>query len=265
MGFGMDILIISVSALVASCLTFFSGFGLGTILTPVFALFFPVSVAIAMTAVVHLANNLFKIALVGRDAHWPTVIRFALPAAMASMVGAAVLALASTGMPWVRYEWLGRTHEITAVKALIGVVISVFAILELSSSFARLAFPARWLSIGGLLSGFFGGLSGNQGALRSAFLIKLGLTKEAYVATGAVCTVIVDLVRLVVYGFALPALLESAHSSQSGTLVLVATGSAFLGSFFGKKLLKKITLRNVERVVATLMVAIGTALATGLL
>ena len=35
-----------------------------------------------------------------------------------------------------------------------------------------LALPSRWLALGGVLSGFFGGLSGNQGALRSAFLLK---------------------------------------------------------------------------------------------
>ena len=261
----MDTLIISVSALVASCLTFFSGFGLGTILTPVFALFFPVSVAIALTAVVHLANNLFKIALVGRDAHWPTVIRFALPAALAAIVGASVLAKTSALQPWASYELLGRNHDVTPVKALIGVAITIFALLELSPSFARLAFPARWLAAGGLLSGFFGGLSGNQGALRSAFLIKLGLSKESYVGTGAVCTVVVDVVRIAVYGFMLPAALESAGSSQSGVLVLVAAVSAFLGSYFGKQLLKAITLRYVEWTVAGMMVAIGIGLACGLL
>lgn len=261
----MDILIISVSALGASCLTFFSGFGLGTILTPVFALFFPVSVAIAMTAVVHLANNLFKIGLVGRDAHWPTVIRFALPAGLAAIIGASVLAKTSVLLPWVSYEWLGRTHDITPVKVLIGGVITVFALLELSPSFARLALPAHWLVAGGLLSGFFGGLSGNQGALRSAFLIKLGLSKESYVGTGAVCTVVVDLIRIVVYGFTLPAALESARSVQWGGLVLVAVVAAFLGSYLGKRSLKKVTLRAVEWTVATMMIAIGTGLGCGLL
>lgn len=261
----MDILIISVSAILASCLTFFSGFGLGTVLTPVFALFFPVSVAIALTAVVHLANNLLKIGLVGRDAHWPTVMRFALPAALAAIVGANVLVKASTFLPWVSYEFFGRTKDITPVKALIGVVITAFALLELSPSFARLAFPARWLVAGGFLSGFFGGLSGNQGALRSAFLIKLGLSKESYVGTGAVCTVIVDVVRIAVYGFTLPAALESARNSQSGMLVLVAVMSAFLGSYFGKRLLKKATLRDVERMVAAMMIVIGIGLAGGLL
>ena len=261
----MDILIISVSALGASCLTFFSGFGLGTVLTPVFALFFPVSVAIAMTAVVHLANNLFKIGLLGRDAHWPTVIRFAFPAGFAAIIGASLLANTSSLAPWASYEWLGRSHDITPVKVLIGGLITAFALLELSPAFARLAFPARWLVAGGLLSGFFGGLSGNQGALRSAFLIKLGLSKESYVGTGAVCTVVVDLVRLVVYGFTLPTALASARSGQSGGLVLLAIVAAFLGSYFGKRLLTKVTLRSVEWMVASMMMVIGIGLVGGLL
>lgn len=261
----MDILIICVSALVASCLTFFSGFGLGTILTPVFALFFPVSTAIAMTAVVHLANNLFKIGLVGRDAHWPTVARFAIPAGLASIAGATLLTTVSGLAPWANYTLLGSPHTITPVKAGIGCVIAVFALLELSPAFARLAFPARWLPVGGLLSGFFGGLSGNQGALRSAFLIKIGLTKESYVGTGAVCTVIVDVVRIAVYGWALPALLHAGGDSRMNLLVLLAALSAFLGAYGGKRLLRKVTMRYVELSVAALMVGIGLGLASGLL
>lgn len=40
-----EIIIICLAAFLTSILTFFSGFGLGTILMPVFALFFPVDVA----------------------------------------------------------------------------------------------------------------------------------------------------------------------------------------------------------------------------
>ncbi len=261
----MDILSISVIALGASCLTFFSGFGLGTVLTPAFALYFPVSLAVAMTAVVHLANNLFKIGLVGRDAHWPTVIRFAIPAGFAAIAGAGLLAMTSKQLPWISYEWLGRVHDITPVKALVGSVTTIFALLELSPSFARVAFPARWLTVGGLLSGFSGGLSGNQGALRSAFLIRLGLTKEGYIGIGAVCTVVVDLVRLAVYGFTLPAAMQAAWSIQSVTLMTAAIVFAFLGSYFGNRLLAKVTLRYVELAVAFMMVSIGVSLAFGLL
>jgi uncharacterized membrane protein YfcA len=55
----------SLAAFLTAPLTFFSGFGLGTVLLPVFALFFPLEAAIGLTAVVHLANNLFNLALLG--------------------------------------------------------------------------------------------------------------------------------------------------------------------------------------------------------
>jgi uncharacterized protein len=51
-----------------------------------------------------------------------------------------------------------------------------------------------------VLSGFFGGLSGNRGALRSAFLLKLGLKKEVFIGTGVVAAVVVDMAHLLVYG-----------------------------------------------------------------
>ena len=63
----MEIIIIVIAAFFTAMLTFFSGFGLGTILAPVFAIFFPIDVAIALTGVVHFSNNLFKIALVGKN------------------------------------------------------------------------------------------------------------------------------------------------------------------------------------------------------
>lgn len=261
----MDYLTVCLAALVASGLTLFSGFGLGTLLTPVFALFFPVTMAVAMTAVVHLANNLFKIGLVGRDADWRIVARFGIPAALAAIGGASLLALFADLPPMTRYELAGRLHEITPVKAAIGLLIAGFALLELWPRFAQLAFPPRWLPLGGLLSGFFGGLSGNQGALRAAFLIKAGLSKQSYVGTSAACTVLVDAFRLTVYGAAFQAGGWAVLQGEGGGLVLAATLSAFLGAYAGKRLLKKVTLRFVELTVAALMVLVGTGLASGLL
>lgn len=260
----MDVLVICVTALVASALTLFSGFGLGTILTPALALFFPVATAIAMTAVVHLANNLFKIGLVGRDADWTVVKRFGLPAALAAIIGATLLSTVSALAPWYSYELMGRQHEITPVKASIGAVIVVFALLELSPAFARMAFAPRWLALGGLVSGFFGGLSGNQGALRSAFLVKAGLSKEAYVGTNAVCAVMVDTLRLAVYGVALRSTWADHIASHAVYAFGAAMLSAFVGAYFGKRLFKNVTLRFVELAVALLMALVGVGLASGL-
>lgn len=259
----MELLVIAVVALAAAALTLFSGFGLGTILTPVFALFFPVPVAIAATAVVHLANNLFKFGLMARQADWRAVLRFGLPASLAAVTGAMLLGWIDTLPVLARWSLGGRHFQITLVKAVIGLLIVLFALLELWPRFQSLAFPARWMPLGGLLSGFFGGLSGNQGALRSAFLVKAGLSKEAFVATGAVAAVMVDAVRIGVYGSGTLA----AHLDQARALaisVLTATLFAFLGSYFGKKLLTKVTLHSVQLTVAGAMLAIGVSLALGL-
>jgi hypothetical protein len=82
------------AAFLASGLTLFSGFGLGTLLMPVVALFLPVETAIAVTALVHLLNNLAKLGLVGRFAKKTFVLRFGVPALFASMGGAVVLTVA---------------------------------------------------------------------------------------------------------------------------------------------------------------------------
>ncbi|MGE3689769.1 MAG: TSUP family transporter [Novosphingobium sp.] len=259
----MELVLVAIVALAAAALTLFSGFGLGTILMPIFALFFPVPVAIAATAVVHLANNIFKLGLMARQADWYTVLRFGLPASLAAMAGAMLLGWIDT-IPVVATWSLGGHHfEITLVKAAIGVLIATFALLELWPRLQSLAFPPRWLPLGGLLSGLFGGLSGNQGALRSAFLIKAGLSKEAFVATGAVAAVMVDAVRIGVYGSGTIA----TYLEQSRALaipVLTATLFAFLGSYFGKMLLTKVTLRSIQLTVAGAMVIIGAGLALGL-
>lgn len=259
----MDLVLIGVVSLFTAGLTLFSGFGLGTILMPVFALFFPVPVAIAATAVVHLANNLFKFGLMARDADWRVVLRFGLPAAAAALLGASLLTRIDAMPVLFGYQLGARQFEVTPVKALIGVLIAVFAMLELSSRFQALAFPPRLLSLGGAVSGFFGGLSGNQGALRSAFLLKAGLSKDAFVATGVVAAVIVDAVRLFVYG----AGVLGEHVARSAGIVgpvAVATVCAFAGSYLGKRVLRKVTLRAVQLIVASAMLLIGVALALGL-
>ncbi|MCO6428215.1 MAG: TSUP family transporter [Nitrosomonas communis] len=89
----MELILIGAVALLTSGVTLFSGFGLGTILMPVFALFFPVPLAIAATAVVHFANNIFKLGLLAKQADWQTVVRFSTPAAITAIAGASLLNL----------------------------------------------------------------------------------------------------------------------------------------------------------------------------
>jgi uncharacterized protein len=258
-----ELVLVCVVALLASGLTFYTGFGLGTLLIPAFALVFPVEVAIAATAVVHLANNLFKLGLVGRRADRPTVLRFALPAVLGAVAGAAALTLTAGAPPLATYTLGARTFEVTPVKLLVGLAICGFAALELSPRYERLEFPARWLPAGGLVSGFFGGLSGHQGALRAAFLVRLGLTPEQFVATGVVSAVLVDLARLAVYGGRAAGHWNALRESGGVTAVVLASVAAFAGSLVGMHLIQKVTMRGVRRVVGAGLLVIGAAMVAG--
>jgi uncharacterized membrane protein YfcA len=264
----MEFAIVCSVALIVAALTLFSGFGLGTLLMPAFALFFPVPIAVGATAVVHLANNLFKVVLVGRNADRRVVLRFALPAAVAAIGGALLLELMSDAAPLVQYTLGDRLHEITPVKLVIAILIVGFAALELTPRFEKLAFSPRVISLGGLLSGFFGGLSGHQGALRTAFLIRAGLPKEAFIGTMVVSAVAVDIARLSVYGATflgepLDTVSRSGHSAWA--LVAAGTGAAFLGSFIGVRLVKKVTMRAIQLLVGIMLLLLGVALGAGLI
>ncbi len=253
---------VALVSLLAAGLTFFSGFGLGTVLTPVFAVFFPVGVAVAATAIVHLANNLTKLCLLGRHAHGPTVLRFGLPAMAAATGGAWLLERLGTLPPWQWRLW-SWPMETTPLKLGIGLLVVGFSLLELWPRFQALSFESRWLPLGGVLSGFFGGLSGHQGAFRSAFLIKSGLGKEAFIATGVVIAVLVDGVRLVMYGLAWPTLMQGHALPVSAVAVGVASAAG--GSVLGNRLLKKMTLDGLQQVVGILLALLGLALAGGLI
>lgn len=257
----MEYIVIAVAAIITSGLTLFSGFGLSTLLVPVFAIFFPVDIAIALVAVVHFLNNLFKLALLGRHADRQVVLRFGIPAIVAAIVGAQALIALSSLQPLISYQLFGNTLEVTPVKLVIASLMIMFSILELVPVLQNISFDAKYLPVGGIISGFFGGLSGHQGAFRSAFLIKYGLSKESFIATGVVIAVLVDISRISVYLVGFP----WASFSENTTTLLVATLAAFLGAFLGNRLVAKVTIRSVQVVVAIMLFLIAISLGMGII
>lgn len=253
----MEYFSIIIISLIASALTFFSGFGLGTILTPVFIFFFDAEIAIAMTAVVHFLNNLFKLTLVGRHAALQVVLRFGIPGMIGAFVGAKLLAHLSIAA--LRWAILG--FETDLLKMVIGTLIISFSVLELSPKLNSKAFEKKWFLLGGLISGFFGGLSGHQGALRSAFLLRFGLAKEVFIATGITIACLVDFTRIFTYAQNFKLELFQTNTSY----IAAGTISAFVGALIGKQLLKKITINFLQKIVGIFMLIVGVLLFLGII
>jgi uncharacterized membrane protein YfcA len=257
----MMFIVIIITAFLASLLTLFSGFGLGTILMPVVAIFFPVTVAVAMTAFVHLLNNLFKLIVLWRKINWPVVLRFGLPAMIATVPGAWLLT-ALSDLPEIHsYEIEDINAVITPVKITVGLLLIFFATAEWLPFLKNLNLSAKALPIGGILSGFFGGLSGHQGAFRSAFLLRAGLDKNQFVASNAAIAALVDMTRLAVYGLNITLLLSQVNTG----LLAAATVAAFAGVIAGTIGLKKITIGFIQNLVAATLYILGILLVAGLI
>ena len=257
---------VGVAALFVSGLTMFSGFGLGTLLMPVFALFFPVETAVAATAVVHGANNVFKIMAVGRHADRSLVLKFGLPAILAAFAGASALVTLSDFPQLFRYTIGSATAIVTPIKLTMGLLMAVFALFELIPRLRKLTFEKKYLFLGGLLSGFFGGLSGHQGALRSAFLAKVGISTQAFVGTNAAIGFLVDMTRIFTYGMII-IFTSQSRIIDPGLWPLIVTGimAAFVGVRAGKRFLDKITMSAVQTLTGILLLMIALLLGAGLI
>ncbi len=256
----MDILILILISFGASWLTFFSGFGLGTLLTPVFYMIFnDLTLAIASTAIVHFLNNVFKFLLMKKSVDWKVVTPFGLAAIPFAFLGAFLLTQFEDSLLFT-YSIAGTEFEVYMMNLIFGIVLLIFALIELIPSWS-IAFSKKSLVLGGSISGFFGGLSGHQGALRSAFLIKYKLEKEVFIATGIVIALIIDIVRTSVY------FSKTDVSDLEGgwTMIVISLSAALLGAITGKFFLKKIKITSLVLTVSIAMIVFGLALAMGIL
>jgi uncharacterized membrane protein YfcA len=87
------------------------------------------------------------------------------------------------------------------------------------------------------------------------------MSKEKFIATGILIALLIDISRLPVY----LGKFDFRMIVAAWTVLLIATLAAFAGAYAGKKLLKKVTLKFVQYLVAAGVIAIGLLLALGVI
>lgn len=137
----------------------------------------------------------------------------------------------------------------------------LFAAFDLVPKLKNLSAPMSWMPIGGAITGFFGGISGHQGAFRSAFLNKSGLSKEQFIGTSNAIALIIDVSRIAVYAKTL----DFVSIGNEKSLIIVAVLLAFLGTFIGNNYLKKITMEGIRTLVGIFLFCMGTAMIAGMI
>jgi hypothetical protein len=81
-----------------------------------------------------------------------------------------------------------------------------------------------------------------------------------FIATGIIIASFIDITRLGLYFTRM----ESINIQENLPILFIAVLSAFIGAYFGKKLLKKVTIDFVQWTVAVMILILSALLAIGI-
>jgi len=216
-----------------------SGFGIGSLLTPLLMLSMPTAHAVAVLAIPHAVATAIRWVRLRRDVHGPTFRQFGVASAAGGLAGAVLQSqLASPAL--------------TIVLASLLVLAGTTELLQRRVPLPRTPF---WRITGGVLSGLFGGLVGNQGGIRAAALLGFQLQPRPLVATATASALLVDAARVPIY-------LMSAGPviAEAAPIWLIASLGVTIGTLIGVPLLGRIPETMYRRMIGALLLILGGSL-----
>jgi len=232
----MEIFYIALLTLIAATIGTITGFGTSTIMIPVLVIFLSPVETIFLVAIIHWFGDIWKVALFRKGIDFKLISLFGIVGLVTSYIGASIS--------------LGTNEEI--LLRLLGVFLAGYSVfLIFKSKFKVHAVPVTALS-GGALSGFFAGMFGIGGAIRSMFLSAFDLPKAVYIATAGAIGLMVDVTRIITYFIGGVTLSEQLWR---GLLVFIPV--SFVGANIAKKFVDKIPQEKFRKVIAVFLFAIG--------
>lgn len=233
MTFDLWILLVSV---VAGAVASVSGFGIGSLLTPLLALQMDTKLAVAVVSIPHAAATAYRFWVLRAHLDRAVLAGFGASSALGGLAGALLHARAPT----------------RALTLVFGILLVFVGLSGLSGLAERLRFRGPWAWGAGALSGLLGGLVGNQGGIRSAALLGFDVPKEAFVATATAVGLMVDGARVPVY-----LATQGAAIAGQWPAVAIATLGALVGTVAGNRILKKLPETAYRPLVSGIVLVLG--------
>lgn len=232
----MEIVYILLITFLASIIGTTSGFGLSTIMIPILTLWIPPLETLFLVGIIHWFGSFWKLTLFRSGIRWNLILLFGLAGFLTSYLGASLTLSASSE---------------TLLRALGGFLILYAIFLFFQQNFKIR--PANTNAVlGGSLSGFFAGVFGIGGAIRTMFLTTFNLPKEVFIATTGGIALIIDSTRLVTY-FSGGAELSKFH--WIGLIFFIP--ASFLGAQTAKRIVNRIPQQKFRTFIAVFLLLAG--------
>ena len=224
------------AAIAAGAVASISGFGIGSILTPLLATWLGTKLAVAVVAVPHFLGTALRFWLIREHVDRRVLLSFGVTSAIGGLTGALLHI-------WLRSAILG--YVLAALLVFAG-------IMGLTGMAEGMRFGRMTAWVAGALSGIFGGLVGNQGGIRSAALLGFNVQRDAFVATATAIALLVDVFRMPVYAA------TQWHPILSvWPLMAVTTVGVIAGTLIGKRILGWIPERTFRFLIAGVVLVLG--------
>lgn len=216
-----------------------SGFGIGSLVTPLLATQVGTKMGVAIVVVPHFVATTYRFLLLRKHLNWPVFLHFGILSALGGLTGAI----------------LNQKLNSPALTLIFGIILVTSGTLGATPIGSGLKFHGVVAGFAGAVSGFLGGLVGNQGGIRSAALLGFQLNKTSFVATATAVGVVVDLFRAPIYFYN-----DYAEISLHWNWIGLATIGTFLGTLLGMRFLKGIPEAKFKKIVSTLILILGLAM-----
>jgi uncharacterized protein len=229
-------LLLTLAGIVAGAIAAISGFGIGSILTPLLSAWVGTKLAVALVSIPHFLGTGLRFAVIRQHVNRRVLWSFGITSAAGGLIGALL------------HVWL-RSLILGYVLGLLLVFAGITGVTGLASRM-RFGRIAAWIA--GALSGIFGGLVGSQGGIRSAALLGFDLKRDEFVATATAIALLVDVFRMPVY-----AATQFSQIASHGSMIAIATIGVVIGTLGGKWMLSRIPQNVFRMIVACIVLALG--------
>jgi uncharacterized membrane protein YfcA len=230
------LVLVAVASVAAGAIASVSGFGIGSLLTPVLGLRVETKLAVAAVSVPHLTATALRLWLLRKDVDRRLLLSFGVWSAAGGLAGALLHARADSPV----------------LAAVFGGLLVFTGVMGLTGYSERLRFRGWVAWVAGAVSGLLGGLVGNQGGIRSAAMLGFDVSRRAFVATATAVGVVVDGARMPVY-----LATQGKEITDLWPVLAAATAGVVVGTLAGERVLKRIPEPVYRRVVAGLVLALG--------
>ena len=213
-----------------------AGFGIGSLLTPAFSWATGAKLAVAAVAIPHAIGTSIRLWLLRDAVDWKVVRSFGVTSAAGGLTGALLGVYASS----------------PALAVVFGSLLVLAGASQLSGVAGTWRLRGRTAWMAGALSGFFGGLVGNQGGIRTAAMLGFDVGKRQFVATLTAVAFLVDAARVPVY-----LALESSALVRLWPAILAASAGVVVGTLFGGRVLARVPEARFRTVIGILLLLLG--------